>query len=116
MGAIIAAPERGPSVLTLTTDSVPGRRVEPLGLVSGAAFISPGLAGRLVARLGSAVGGHVSALQDRIDDARAHSLAEMEREAKDLGADAIVGCRFTFAQTGAGAVQVLAFGTAARWL
>jgi len=46
--------------------------------------------------------------------ARDQAVERMIAEAEKLGANAIVGVRFTTSQTMAGAAEILAYGTAVR--
>ena len=66
--------------------------------------------------LKSVVGGELQAYTSMMNDARDTAVARMEEEAVKMGADAIVGVRFTTAAVVAGAAEILVFGTAVRFV
>ena len=49
-----------------------------------------------------------------LDQARDQAIKRMVKQAESLGADAVVGVRFTTSQTMQSAAEILAYGTAVR--
>jgi uncharacterized protein YbjQ (UPF0145 family) len=49
-----------------------------------------------------------------LSEARMEALNRMIKEAKKIGADAVINVRFTNSQTMAGAAELLAYGTAVK--
>jgi len=49
-----------------------------------------------------------------LGQARDQAIERMIRQAENLGANAVVGVRFTTSQTMSGAAEILAYGTAVR--
>ena len=68
--------------------------------------------GSTSALLRGLVGGEVSEYTKLMTESREQALDRMAEEARDLGATAIVGVRFQTSMVMAGAVDLLAFGTA----
>ena len=65
-------------------------------------------------------GGRVSAYEKMMERARREALIRMQREAKELGADAIYNTRIEFSAVGQrpnkiGGAELLAYGTAVRY-
>ena len=79
-------------MIVSTTDNVPGRETtEILGVVAGEAILGVNVFRDLVAGLRDFFGGRSGGYQKALREAREHALADMQEEAKELGADAIVG-------------------------
>lgn len=79
-------------MIVSTTDNVPGRETtEILGIVAGEAILGVNFFRDLVAGLRDIFGGRSGGYQKALREAREHALADMEEEAKALGADAIIG-------------------------
>jgi uncharacterized protein YbjQ (UPF0145 family) len=99
---------------TVTMDGIAGQRtVTTLGFVLGLAIRSRGLGGNIMAGLDAL--GNGSALGEYRDDlaaVRREAIAQMEAEARDLGANAIVGVRFDTAAVGHDMSEIVAYGTA----
>ena len=97
-----------------TTDVIAGQQtVTTLGFVFGLAIRSRSLSGNIMAGLGSL--GNGSALDEYRDDlaaVRRQAVAQMEGEAKGLGANAVVGVRFDAAEVGHDMSEIIAYGTA----
>ncbi len=68
----------------------------------------------ILAGLKNIVGGEIEEYTEMLRDARMEALNRMVKEAKNLGADAVINVRFTTSQTMAGAAELLAYGTAVR--
>lgn len=49
-----------------------------------------------------------------LSQARNQAVERMVKEAEELGADAVIGMRFTTSQTMSGAAEILAYGTAVK--
>lgn len=100
-------------MILTTTEEVPGKKIsEILGVVRGNAIRSRGVGGHILASLERMVGGEITAYQKTLNEAREEALERMEKEAKKLRADAVVGLRFTTSDVMQTAAEVLVFGTA----
>src|SRR5438270_570710 len=58
--------------------------------------------------------GEVSGVTQLIYEARANCLAHIEREAKEIGADAVIGVKVFIYEIGSSFVEVMAIGTAIK--
>ena len=102
-------------ILIATIENVPGREiVEILGLVKGNTIRARHLGSDIGAGLKSLVGGEIKGYVKAMTEARDEAQGRMVDEAAALGADAIVGVRFTGSQIMAGAAEILAYGTAVK--
>ncbi len=102
-------------MIVTTTEVIPGHEItEILGLVRGNTVRARHLGRDIVAGLRGVVGGEIKEYTDMLSKAREEALQRMISQAEELGADAVVGVRFTTSQTMAGAAEILAYGTAVR--
>ncbi|HCJ09907.1 MAG TPA: hypothetical protein DHW14_01920 [Clostridiales bacterium] len=87
---------------------------EVLGMVRGSCLRARHLGQDIVAGLRKLVGGEVTEYAALMKEAREEALRQMIQEAKDLGANAIVGIRFATSTITTGAAEVIVYGTAVR--
>lgn len=100
-------------MILTTTDTIGGKRiVRNLGLVRGNTIRARHIGRDVLAGLRSIVGGEVVEYTKLIAEAREQALDRMQAEAKRMGANAVVGVRFTTSVIMSGAAELLAFGTA----
>ncbi len=101
-------------MIVVTTFEVPGRRiVRTLGLVRGNTVRARHLGRDLLAVFRNLVGGEVHEYTKLMAECREQALDRMIEEAKSLGANAVVGVRFTSSEILANAAEILVYGTAA---
>ena len=103
-------------MMLTTIDVVPVKQYEVLGLVKGNMVQTKNFGKDIGAGLKSLVGGELKAYSDMMNEARATATKRMVAEAEALGADAIVCVRYTSASVMAGAAEILAFGTAVKFV
>jgi len=102
-------------MLLATTATIEGRTItETLGLVRGNTIRARHVGRDILAGLRTLVGGEIKDYTVMLDQARDQAIRRMLKQAKDLGADAIVGVRFTTSQTMQSAAEILAYGTAVK--
>ena len=100
-------------MILVTTDTVPGRTiVKSCGLVRGNAVRARHVGRDILAALRNIVGGEVFEYTKLMAESREQAIDRMIDEAKRLGANGIVGMRFTTSFVSTGAAELLAFGTA----
>ena len=87
-----------------------------LGLVRGNTIRARHVGKDILAGLRSLVGGEISEYTKMLAEAREQSLDRMRDEARALGADGIVGVRFVTSPVMQGAAELLAYGTAVKWM
>jgi len=101
-------------LLTVTTETLPGHTITgSLGIVSGEAIMGANFFRDIAASLRDIVGGRSTAYENNLRRGRAIALAEMSHDARQLGADAIVGVRFDYETVASGGMfMICTTGTA----
>ena len=100
-------------MIITTTDRVEGRRiVKTLGLVKGSTIRARHVGRDIMASLRHLVGGEITDYTEMMAVAREEAINRMVEEAKKLGANAVIGVRFTTSMVMSGAAEILAYGTA----
>ena len=104
-------------MLSVTTPSVEGRRVTSyLGIVSGEAILGANIFRDLFAGIRDIVGGRSAAYEEELRKAKAIAMEEMESQAKELGANAVLAVDLDYETiqvgSGGGMLMVSASGTA----
>ena len=100
-------------MLLATTDTIPGKTiVRHVGLVKGNTIRARHLGKDILAGLRNLVGGEIAEYTKLMGEAREQSIDRMIEEARKLGANAIVGLRFSTAEVMAHAAEILVYGTA----
>ncbi len=102
-------------MLLVTTETIAGKELEPLGLVKGSTIQSKNIGRDNTQGLKTLVGGELKSYTDMMNQARQIATNRMIEEAQALGADAIVGVRYTSSSILQGAAEVMAYGTAAKY-
>ena len=103
-------------MLLLNIDHVPGREIEALGLVKGTVVQSKNLGRDFMAGMKTLVGGEIVGYTEMLNEARQIATKRMVDAAEALGADAIVGARYASSSVMQGAAEVVAYGTAVKFL
>jgi uncharacterized protein YbjQ (UPF0145 family) len=100
-------------IIVVTTPAVEGRIVRrTLGLVRGNTIRVRHLGKDILALLRHVVGGEIQEYTKLIAEAREQAIDRMLVEAENLGADAVISCRFATSVLMGGAAELLAYGTA----
>lgn len=103
-------------MLIVTTDEIPGKKLEALGLVKGETVESKHVGKDIMAGFKGLVGGELKGYTEMISDARRLATERMVQEALSLGADAIVATRFSSSSIMQGASEILVYGTAVKFV
>ena len=103
-------------MLLTTTEAINGEQFEVLGLVKGSTIQTVNAIRDIGAGLKTLVGGELKKYTQMMDNARDIATGRMIQEAEGLGADAIVGVRFTTSSIMQSAAEVTTYGTAVRFL
>ena len=103
-------------MIITTTEMIPGKTYEVLGLVQGSVVQSKHIGKDLGASLKTLVGGEIRGYSEMMIEAREMATARMIEDAKALNADAIVAVRYATSSIMQGASEYLAYGTAVRFL
>ena len=100
-------------MIVVTTDEVAGRRIDRvLGLVRGNTIRARHVGADIMAHLRNAAGGEVFEYTKMLAEAREQAIDRMLEEARALGADAVVGVRFSTSEVMKGAAEMMCYGTA----
>ena len=99
----------------VTTETIEGKKiVKTLGLVRGNTIRARHAGKDLKAVFRHIIGGEINEYTKLMAESREQALDRMTAEAKAMGADAVVGVRFTTSQLMNGAAELLAYGTAVK--
>jgi uncharacterized protein YbjQ (UPF0145 family) len=100
-------------MLLSTTKTIEGKKiVKHLGLVRGNTIRARHLGRDIMAGLRNIVGGEIRDYTKMMAESREQAIDRMVEEAQNLGANAIVGIRFTTSMIMSMASEILAYGTA----
>ena len=102
-------------MIIVTTENIPGKKLEVLGLVKGSTVQSKNIGKDFMSGMKTLVGGEIKAYTEMLTEARATATARMIQEAEALGADAVVCVRYSSAAVMQGAAEVIAYGTAVKY-
>ena len=103
-------------MLVVTTETISGKNLEMLGLVSGNTVRSKNLVKDFGAGMKSIVGGELGSYQKMLAEARDIALQRMVQQAQAMGADAVVNVRFSSSAIMQGAAEIVASGTAVKFV
>lgn len=87
---------------------------ERLDVVYGSTVRSKHVGKDLFASFKNLVGGELTAYTELLEESRQEAIERMMVKAQALGADAIVGIRFSTASIAQGASEIFVYGTAVR--
>ncbi|WP_417442332.1 YbjQ family protein [Halosolutus amylolyticus] len=98
-----------------TTDGLDGREVtEYLGVVSGEAVMGANVVSDIAAGIRDVVGGRSGSYEKKIETGRQEAIDDIRAEARELGADAVVGASFDYEEMAEGMLWVNLSGTAVK--
>ena len=103
-------------MIITTTEMIPGKNYEVLGLVQGSTVHSKHIGKDLGASFKTLVGGEIRGYSQMMEEARGVATSRMVEDAKRMNADAVVAVRYATSSIMQGASEYLAYGTAVRFL
>ena len=103
-------------MILVNTDYISGKELEMLGLVKGSTIQSKHVGKDIAQAFKTLVGGELTAYNEMMNEARAMATKRMVQEAEALGADAVVNIRYSSAAVMQGAAEVIAYGTAVKFV
>ena len=103
-------------MILVNTDYISGKELEMLGLVKGSTIQSKHLGKDLTQSFKTLVGGELTAYNEMMNEARAIATKRMVEEAETMGADAVVNIRYASSAIMQGAAEVIAYGTAVKFV
>lgn len=99
--------------IVTTLEHVPGYRVKKvLGVVSGSVVRARSIGRDITAALRNLAGGEIKEYTELMAESRDLAIQRMVEKARALGANAVLGMRFSTSAIMSGAAEVMAYGTA----
>ncbi|MDI6767419.1 MAG: heavy metal-binding domain-containing protein [Bacteroidota bacterium] len=102
-------------MLITTTNTIEGKKIIKYhGLVSGEAILGANIFKDFFAGIRDIVGGRSAAYEEELRKAKEIAITEMQQQARDLGANAVIGVDLDYETVGqsGGMLMVSASGTA----
>lgn len=103
-------------MIITTTENIPNKIYEILGMVEGNTIQSVHLGKDILSGLKTLVGGELTSYNEMMNEARALAVKRMVQNANQLGADAIVCMRYASSEVTQGAAEIMAYGTAVKFI
>ena len=103
-------------MIVVNTDYISGKNLETMGLVQGAMVQSKNIGRDFAANFKGLVGGEKKGYTEMMNEAINTAVQRMVEDAQRLGADAVVNVRFGTSSVVQGAAEVIAYGTAVRFI
>ena len=103
-------------MILVNTDYISRKELEMLGLVKGSTIQSKNLGKDITQGLKTLVGGELKAYTEMMNEARALATKRMVSEAEQMGVDSFVNIRYASAAVMQGAAEVIAYGTAVKFI
>ena len=101
-------------MLLLNIEYIPGKKIEALGIAKGSVVPSTHFGKDFMAGMKTLVGGEIESYTQMLTEARQIASMRMGDDAEAMGADAVIGIRYTSASVMQGAAEITAYGTAVR--
>ena len=110
----VSAPRYSVSHQMVTTAfELPNYRIsQNLGVVRGIVVRSRNIFATIGAGLQTIVGGNITVWTNLCEQTRADAFEIMIQHASEIGANAVVGCRYDTTEISGGVTEVIAYGTA----
>ncbi len=103
----------GKQILMTTIMELPDYKiVKTLGLVKGNSVRARNVGRDIQAGLKNIIGGEITQYTELLQQSRDEAVGRMLAEARAMGANAVIGVRFTTAEVMTGTAELLAYGTA----
>ncbi|MGN0394988.1 MAG: YbjQ family protein [Coprococcus sp.] len=103
-------------MIVVNTENIPGRQYQVLSLVTGCCIVCKNIGKDIGASFRNMVGGEMKAYTELMCEAKDKAVGYMIGQAQSMGADAIVNVRFSSTTIVAGGAEILAAGTAVKFI
>ncbi|WZL82859.1 YbjQ family protein [Vallitaleaceae bacterium 9-2] len=103
-------------MILVNTDFITGKEIETISIVKGSTIQSRHAGKDFMSGVKTLVGGELTAYNEMMNDARALATKRMVEEAEALGAEGIINIRYASSAIMQGAAEVIAYGTAVRFI
>ena len=100
----------------LSIEYIPGQEIEALGIVKGTVVQTKNVGHDFMAGMKTLVGGEIVGYTQMLNEARQIAVKRMVDEAKEMGVDAVIGVKYGSSQVMSGAAEVIAYGTAVKYV
>ena len=102
-------------IIVTTGDEIPGYKIsEIIDVVRGSTVRARNIGRDIGAGLKNIIGGEIKTYTEMTAQSRDEAFNRMVNEAIKLGADAVIGMRFSTSVVMTGAAEMLAYGTAVK--
>ena len=103
-------------MLLLSIEYVPDKKIQALGIAKGSVVQSKHFGKDFMAGMKTLVGGEIESYTNMLTEARQIATKRMVDDAQAMGADGVIGLRYTSSSVMQGAAEVTAYGTAIRFV
>ena len=103
-------------MILVNTDYITGKNFEMIGLVRGTMIQYVHLGKDIMNSFRTLVGGELTSYTEMMNEARALATTRMVEDALAMGADAVINVRYTSSSVTQGAAEVMAYGTAVKFV
>lgn len=103
-------------MILVNTDYVSGKQIETISIVKGSVVWSKHIGKDIMSGLKTLVGGEIDGYTSMMDEARAIATKRMVEEAEQLGAEGVINIRYASSAIMQGAAEIIAYGTAIKFL
>lgn len=109
-------PKEDYTMILVNTDYISGKNFEMIGLVRGTMIQSVHFGKDIMNSFKTLVGGELTSYTEMMNEARAIATKRMCDDAQAMGADAVVNIRYASSAVMQGAAEVMAYGTAVKFV
>lgn len=102
-------------MILVTTEQIPGKTYQTLGVAKGQTVHSKNIGRDIAAGLKTLIGEELTGYTEMMAEARAQATKRMVEDAETMGADAIVCVRYASSAIMQGAAEMIAYGTAVKF-
>lgn len=103
-------------MMIVTTDYISGKELQMIGIVRGSTVHSKNIGKDIMSSFKTIVGGEIVSYTEMMNEARAIATKRMVEDAEAQGADAIVNMRYASSAIMQGAAEIIAYGTAVKFI
>ena len=103
-------------MIVVNTDFISGKKLQTLSLVRGSTVHSKNLGRDILSSLKTIVGGEIVDYTNMMNEARAIATQRMVEDAQKLDADAVINVRYASSVIMQGAAEIIAYGTAVKFV
>lgn len=103
-------------MIVTTTEMIPGKEYAIIGIAHGNTIQTRNIGHDITQGLRSLAGGELKAYVEMTSKARDLATQRMIEDAERQGADAVVMMRYASSTVAAGAAEILAYGTAVKFV